>query len=46
MMPQGRRARYLYVCRNAKDACVSFYHHLTSQASGSAFHYLSVATAG
>lgn len=38
MMPQGRRARYLYVCRNAKDACVSFYHHLTSQASLSSFH--------
>lgn len=26
-MPQHAQAKYLYVCRNPKDACVSFFHH-------------------
>merc|ERR1719409_933502 len=31
MMPQHGRAKYIYVCRDGRDACCSFYHHLTSQ---------------
>eukprot|EP00929_Paragymnodinium_shiwhaense_P001553 TRINITY_DN101792_c0_g1_i1.p1 TRINITY_DN101792_c0_g1~~TRINITY_DN101792_c0_g1_i1.p1 ORF type:complete len:310 (-),score=29.76 TRINITY_DN101792_c0_g1_i1:167-1096(-) len=31
MMPDHGRARYIYVCRDGRDACCSFYHHLSSQ---------------
>lgn len=31
MMPQHDRARYIYVCRDGRDACCSFFHHLSSQ---------------
>lgn len=31
MMPKHDRARYVYVCRDGRDACCSFYHHLSSQ---------------
>lgn len=27
LVPKSLRAKYLYVCRNPKDACVSFYYH-------------------
>lgn len=31
MMPRHSRARYIYVCRDGRDACCSFFHHLSSQ---------------
>jgi len=31
MMPQHDRARFVYVCRDGRDACVSFFHHLSNQ---------------
>ena len=30
-MPLGRRAKYIYVVRNGKDVCTSFFYHLTNQ---------------
>jgi hypothetical protein len=32
MMPKGGDCKYIYVYRDGKDACVSFYHHLSNQA--------------
>ena len=31
-MPKGSSCKYIYVYRNAMDACISFYHHLSNQA--------------
>jgi len=31
MLPKHKRARFIYVCRDGRDACVSFFHHLSSQ---------------
>jgi len=31
MLPKHDRARYVYVCRDGRDACCSFFHHLSSQ---------------
>jgi hypothetical protein len=32
IMPKGSAAKYIYVYRNGKDVCASFFHHLTNQA--------------
>lgn len=37
MMPKNERTRYVYVCRDARDAAVSFFHHLSSQVKGDGF---------
>lgn len=31
LMPKGRSCKYIYVYRNGKDACTSFFHHLSNQ---------------
>lgn len=31
MLPKHPRARFIYVCRDGRDACTSFFHHLRSQ---------------
>ena len=31
MIGSGNTAKYIYVVRNAKDACYSFFHHLSNQ---------------
>lgn len=30
-LPKHKTAKYIYVCRNGRDSCVSFYHHLSKQ---------------
>jgi len=31
MMPKHERVKYVYVCREGRDTCCSFFHHLSSQ---------------
>jgi hypothetical protein len=37
VMPKGRSAKYIYIYRNGKDVCTSFFHHLTNQADSGAY---------
>ena len=36
-MPKGAKCKYIYVYRNGKDACTSFFHHLSNQADSGTF---------
>lgn len=37
LMPKGEKCKYIYVYRDGRDACVSFYHHLLNQADADPF---------
>jgi hypothetical protein len=37
IMPKGAACKYIYVYRNGKDACTSFFHHLSNQADSGPF---------